>query len=435
VAITGLGLVSPLGNDPESFFQALLEGRSGIARYAPADSPQPLAIAAARCVDFDPEAVLGRGLTHSMDRYSQLGVAAAFAAWRDAGLEVEPGEKLNAGVSWGTAVGGVLSYEHGYRELFLNGRQRVSPLSVVLGMNNAAASHIAIELGLAGPCLCYSVACASSAIAIGEAFRRVRDGEMELMLAGGSDAPLAFGVVRAWEALRVLAPPTGDDTYRACRPFSGERTGLVLGEGGGALLLEDWDHALRRGARIHAELIGYASNSDHMHLVRPAEQGQTRAIRAALDDAGMEPSEIGYVNAHGTATREGDPNEIAALRAVFGAGAESLPVSASKSMHGHLMGATGAIEMIASALALRHDALPPTAFLDPLDPACAGVRHITGTPLRGLGVDAALSNSFAFGGSNAVLVLRAVGAPVALPHRAVESQPPHPFNQPPGQGD
>lgn len=408
VAVTGFGLVDPFdGGDAESFFDHLLRGDSAVSIHAPADAPQPLAVPAVQCAGFDPDALLGRDQAHMMDRYSQLGMVAAQAAWRDAGLTGSGDERLDAGVSWGTAVGGVLTYDHGYRDLFIKGRSRVSPISVVLGMNNAAASHIAIRFGLAGPCHTYTVACASAATAIGEAFQRIRRGEANLMLTGGSDAPLAFGVIRAWESLRVLASVAGEQTARVCRPFGADRTGLVLGEGAGALVLEDWEHAVARGARIHAEVAGYGSSCDHVHLVRPDARGQVRAMQIALADAGLAADGIDYINAHGTATREGDPSEIAAIRTVFGERAAEIPVSATKSMHGHMMGAAGAVEAIVSILALRQGSIPPTAHLGEIDPACTGVRHVTGAALTGLKLETVLSNSFAFGGSNAVLIFRA----------------------------
>jgi 3-oxoacyl-[acyl-carrier-protein] synthase II len=227
------------------------------------------------------------------------------------------------------------------------------------------------------------------------------------MVVGGSEAPLSYGVVRAWEAMRVLAG--GDETTaaRACRPFNSDRQGLVLGEGAGAMILEDWDCAIQRGARIYAEFAGYGSTSDHSHLVRPNADGQMRAMRMAIEDGGLSADEIDYVNAHGTATREGDPIEVTAIRGVFGSRAEQVAVSATKSMHGHTLGASGVIEAIVTVLSLASQKAPPTAHLENVDSACAGVRHITGEPLRGT-LRAALSNSFAFGGSNSVLAFRAV---------------------------
>lgn len=412
MAVTGVGLVSPFGGDTKDFFARMLAGESCIRHYTTNDRPRPLAIPAVRCSDFDADAVLGKPVANLADRYAQLGLVAALTAWSDAGLAAdagkdgEPPHHPGAGVAWGTALGGTLAYEKGYRILWQEGRDRVSPLSVVQGMNNGAAAHISIKLGLGNSCLTYTVACASATAAIGEAFRRLRAGDADVMLAGGSDAPLTYGVVRAWDALRVLANGDGETSPRACRPFSADRDGLVLGEGAAALVLEDWAHAERRGARILGEICGYGASADHSHLVQPNADGQVRAMELALADAGLNPGDIDYVNAHGTATPEGDPTEIQALLRVFGADAANLPVSGTKSMHGHMMGATGAVEAVITLLALREDALPPTAHLHSVDPACAGVRHITGGALHGTGARTALSNSFAFGGSNAVLAIR-----------------------------
>jgi 3-oxoacyl-[acyl-carrier-protein] synthase II len=407
VAITGIGLVSPFGGSSEDFFTRMLAGESCIRHYTTDDKPRPLRMPAVRCENFDPEAVMPRALAGTMDRFAQLGYAAALEAWRHAGFE--PGgaaARDDSGVAWGTALGGTLVYERGYRDFWQNDRERLSPLSVVLGMNNAASAHMAIQFGLGNSCLSYTVACSSAAAAIGEAYRRIAAGDAAVMLTGGSDYPLCYGVARAWEALRVVAIGGPDDSIRACRPFSADRTGLVLGEGAAALVLEDWQHALDRGAPILAELAGYGATSDHSNLVKPDVRGQVRAIEMALADAGVAPADIDYVNAHGTATAEGDPTEIEALRRVFGEHAPKLAVSATKSMHGHMMGATGAVEAVITVLALRNDALPPTAYLENIDPACAGVCHITGSALRGTGARIAISNSFAFGGSNAVLAIR-----------------------------
>ena len=427
VAITGLGLMDPFeglappavplaGDENLSasrrFFERVAAGQSALRLYTTDDIPRPIAVPAVRCAGFSAEARLGRALAGMMERFAQLGLAAARDAWADAGLHKLAGDAAaGAGVAWGTALGGLMAFERGYRDFWQHGRERVPPMSVVLGMNNAAAAHISIQLGLGNSALTYSVACASAACAIGEAFRHIRAGRAQIMVAGGSDATLAYAVVRAWEALRVLAPGDAQSAPSACRPFHPKRAGLVLGEGAAALVLEDWEHAVRRGAVIYAELAGYGANADHAHLVRPNEAGQTLALQAALDDAGLQAADIGYVNAHGTATREGDPIEIAALRGVFGPHAEALPVSATKAAHGHMMGATGAVEALLTVLALHTDVLPPTAHLDAVDPACQGVRHIQGQALRHSGARAALSNSFAFGGSNAVLAFKAARPP------------------------
>lgn len=411
VAITGLGLVSPYAGDLMDFFARLCGGESAIRHLATDDRPRPLSLPFVTCAGFDAGATLGKPLASMMDRFAQLGMAAAFAAWDDAGLSrTADGESRDSwGVSWGTALGGTMAYENGYRDLWLNGRDRLSPLTVLFGMNNAANAHISIQLALGGVSMSHTVACASSAIAIGEGFRRVRSGEAPVMLTGGSDVPQAYGVVRAWEALRVMAPGDAETSAAACRPFATDRRGLVLGEGGAALVLEDWERAIARGARIHGEIVGYGTSCDHSHLVRPETAGQIRALEATLADAGLATTDIDYVNAHGTATAEGDPVEVASLKAVFGARAADLAVSATKSMHGHQLGAAGAVEAIATVLALRERAIPPTAQLSPdtLDPACGGVDHVFAAR-RGVALRAALSNSFAFGGSNAVLAFRAL---------------------------
>jgi 3-oxoacyl-[acyl-carrier-protein] synthase II len=407
VAVTGVGLVSPFGGDTQDFFERMLNGESAIRLYSHPTSPSPLVQPAMRCPDFDAEAALGRALTSMTDRFSQLGIAAAFSAWDDAGLDRH---KIIAnddyGVSWGTGVGGTLTFENGYTDFYVHNKTRASPLSVVMAMNNAAASHISIALGLGSASLTYSVACASSTVAIGEAMRRIQAGESDLIVAGGSEAPLSFSVMRAWEAMRVVAQGTAESAYRACRPFQAERTGLVLSEGGAALILEDWEHACTRGARIYCELAGYGQSSDHTHLVKPSSHGQTRAMQLAMREAGLVPADIGYLNAHGTATREGDPAEIGAIRQVFGAHAEKLAVSATKSMHGHLLGATGALEALITVLALARGEIPPTAHLETVAQDCLGVAHVQ-QGLRKQTLKAALSNSFAFGGSNAVLAFKA----------------------------
>ena len=410
VAVTGLGLVNPFRGDTnaDDFFQRVMRGESAVGLYRhPID--EKLAQPAVRCVSFDAEAAIGRALATVTDRFSQLGLAAVFAAWRDAGLPpdgADEGEATRCGVSWGTGAGGVLTYEKGYNNFYVNHKRLVSPLTVAQAMNNGAASNIAIALGLGGACLTYSVACSSSSVAIGEACRRIQSGDADLVVAGGSEAPLSVSVMLAWEAMRVIAVADEATAHRACRPFQEGRTGLVLGEGGAALILEDWDRAVARGARIYCELAGYGQSCDHTHLVRPDPAGQIRAIEAALREAGLQPEGIGYVNAHGTATREGDPIEIGVLRQVFGNAASELPVSSTKSMHGHLLGAAGAMEAAITVLALTRKAIPPTANLEQFAEDCQGVRHVMGEGLRDVPLTAALSNSFAFGGSNAVLAFR-----------------------------
>ncbi len=411
VAVTGVGVVSPYGQDVSHFFESLLNAQSAVAFMKTDDVPRPLALPFVLCNSFNAEQAIGKPLSGMMERFSQMAMASAFAAWRDAGLSVASDcEDLDArndwGCMWGTALGGTSAYERGYRDLWQRGRERLSPLSVVLGMNNAANSHLSIQLGLGGLSMSHTVACASSTIAIGEAFRRIRRGEATVMLAGGSDVCQSYGVVKAWEAMRVLARGDEHTSPTACRPFSKERQGLVLGEGAAALVLEDWEHAMARGAYIHAEIAGYGCASDRNHLVRPNSQGQARAIWAALQEARLNTDEVGYVNAHGTATAEGDPIEIAGLKKVFAEHSARLAVSATKSMHGHLLGAAGAMEALVTLMALKKQALPPTAHLEgQLDVTCEGVDHVYSGRDK-VRLRAAISNSFAFGGTNAVLAMR-----------------------------
>lgn len=406
VAVTGVGLVNPFGGNTEDFFTRIMRGESAVSLYRhPLSQPQ-LVQPAVFCKLFDPEEAIGRSMASMTDRFSQLGIAAAFSAWDDAGLPRSGAGSDDYGVSWGTGVGGTLTFEKGYSDFYEHGKHRASPLSVALAMNNAAASNIAISLGLGAACLSYSVACASSAVSIGEAFRRIQRGESTLIVAGGSEAPLSFSVMRAWEAMRVISMGDEETAYRACRPFQKGRTGLVLGEGGAAMVLEEWNHAVERGARIYCEIAGYGQSCDHVNLVRPDAKGQARAINAAIGEADLSPSDVGYVNAHGTATLEGDPIEINALKMVFGDHAANLPVSATKSMHGHSLGAVGALEALITVLALARQEIPPTAHLEEVATDCQGVRHVMGEGLRGVSFQAAISNSFAFGGSNAVLAFR-----------------------------
>jgi 3-oxoacyl-[acyl-carrier-protein] synthase II len=281
----------------------------------------------------------------------------------------------------------------------------VEPLTVLRAMNNAAAAWIGIEHGLRGPNLTYSTACSSSAVAIGEAARRITHGEVRVMIAGGTEAPLTFGTLKAWEALKTLAQEDVANPAASCKPFARDRTGLVLGEGAAILVLEDAEHARRRGARVHAEVAGYGLATDTGHLTRPSVEGQAKAMALALAAAGLAPPEVGYINAHGTGTQANDAVETAAIKEVFGAAARACPISSTKSMHGHLLGAAGALEFIIAILALQRRIVPPTAHLRVRDPDCdldyvaEGARPIDGST-------AVMSNSFAFGGTNAVLIAR-----------------------------
>lgn len=408
VVVTGLGLISPLGHDTQAAFAGLMAGRSAITLNAVGDEPHSATIASAVCDAVDAAPLLGRGRAATLDRVSQMAVLAASAAWADAGLDTLGEEQRErSSVLLGTGVGGAQTTEKGYRDLFLRNRSRLSPLTVVQCMNNAAAAHVAQLFGLGGACFTYSVACASAAAAIADGARRIRAGDCDVAVTGGSEAALPYGVVKAWLSMQVLAPAADPEAARAaCRPFAADRGGLVLGEGSAILVLEEREHALRRGARIYAELAGAGSSCDHGHITAPLASGQLRALRDAMREAGAAADEVRYVNAHGTATPEGDPVEIDALRQYFGAAAPSLPVSATKSMHGHLMGASGAIEALITVMSVNKGMIPPTAHRSELDPGCVGVDHVLGEGREVGSLPLALSNSFAFGGSNVVLAFR-----------------------------
>ena len=402
VVVTGMGVVSPLGGTVRELFAALLEKRSGVQGVPEAIYAGPSALVAA-LVDFDATAHWPRHVAAQYDRATQFALVAVETALADASLQLDADEHSLAGVYWGTGLGGAQTIEESYRLLHLGGG-RVRPTSVVLGMNNAAAGNISIANGLRGPVLNISTACSSSAASIGEAYRAIKAGYADIIVAGGSEALITYGNLRAWDAMQALAKADPQDATRSCKPFSRNRTGIVLGEGAGAVILESAEGAGRRGARVHAELVGYGNAADANHISKPDAGGQTRAMIAALSEAALGPCDIGYINAHGTATLVGDVVETSAIKRVFGDDALAVPVSSTKALHGHLMGATGAVELIASIAALEENLVPPTAHLDCPDPAC-DLDYVPDDP-RPLRRDAVMSNSFAFGGMNAVLIAR-----------------------------
>jgi 3-oxoacyl-[acyl-carrier-protein] synthase II len=410
VAVTGLGVVAPLGNSVEEFWNNLVAGRSGVHRL-PSSISQGLRSPIGASVNFDGKDYFEPPRLRLLDRVSQLALVAARQAIAESRLDFAAEKRERCGVFVGTSMGGAETTEEGYHTLYAQQSDRIKPYSVLNAMTNAPAAWIGIDYGLYGPMLTYSTACSSSAVALGEAARRIQHGDVDVMLAGGAEAPLVVGVLRAWDAMRTLATEDAHDPSTSCRPFAATRTGLVLGEGAAFVVLEDWDHALARGAIIHAELAGYGLTSDVAHITRPTVEGQAKAMQSALLAADLEPESIDYINAHGTATLQNDVVETAAIKVVFGEGAHAIPVSSTKSMHGHLLGAAGALEFVITALSLRRGIVPPTMHLDAPDRACdldyvAG--HARAAPLQ-----IAMSNSFAFGGTNAVLILKAV--PEAIP--------------------
>lgn len=378
-----------------SLWAATRRGDCGIRPIAGIPTNRLSATLAAEVIDFDPAAHFDARRLAALDRTAQLALVAAREAMRDAGAAIaEPGR---AGAVLGAAIG-LGTFDAAYRAVYGENANRVHPLTVPRIMPSAPASQVSMEFGLRGPSFSAASACASSNHAIGQAFHMVRGGMLDLAVTGGSDAPVVFGFLKGWEALRVL-------TADACRPFSRDRSGLVIGEGAGILVLEAWDHAVARGARIHAELVGFGMSADAGDITAPDAAGAAAAMRAALDDAGLDALSVGYVNAHGTGTRLNDRSESAALVRVFGARLPELPVSSTKSMLGHCMVASGALELVVTALALREGVLPPTIGFREADPDCA-VDCIPNAA-RPVSVDVALSNSFAFGGLNATLAVRA----------------------------
>ncbi len=399
VVITGLGLVSPQGDTPDQVFDALMAGRSAVTRLDQGATTQAALIAPA---SFDAARWFTRLQLAGVDRVSQLAVAAAQMAQTDAGLTTLDED---SGVYVGTGMGGASAIEKAFNTHQESGR--VPPLTVPAFMPNAAAAHVAMRAKIHGPVLTYSIACASSAVAISEAAKAVARGDLDCALAGGSEALLVPSVIRAWQALQTLANPNSGDPSKGCRPFSADRSGLVLGEGAAFLVLEPLEKAIQRGARIYAELAGSGVSCDAMHLTKPDAAGQVRALRAALRDSSLDPSEIGYCNAHGTATMVGDVVESEALQMVWGGNLDQLAVSSTKSMHGHLLGAAGALEAAITTMAVWRQQLPPNMHISAQEPACA-IRLITEPGTAASGLRAAISNSFAFGGTNAVLVFRQI---------------------------
>ena len=403
VAVTGMGVVAPCGNSPDEFFANLVAGRSGIG-VLPQVSPR-LTTRIAAAASFDPSTHFPAPRLRMLDRVSQLALVATKQALQNAALELSDDERATTGVFLGTGMGGASTTDDGYSTLYQESSDRIKPYTVLMAMNNAAASWIGIEHRLSGPNLTFSTACSSSAVAVGEAWLRIRSGAAPVMLAGGAEAPLTLGTLKAWEALKTLATEDTRDPAASCKPFSLDRSGLVLGEGAAVLVLEEWERAMRRGATVYGEIAGYGLSTDGAHITRPTVDGQARAMQLALDSAAVPADAIAYINAHGTATLQNDAVETAAIRRVFGTHADRVPVSSSKSMHGHLLGAAGAVELVATLLAARSGTIPPTLNLRIPDPEC-DLDYVPNVARREQDIEFAMTNSFAFGGTNAVLICR-----------------------------
>jgi len=405
VAVTGLGVVSPLGNSADEAFANARGGRSGIHRL---DAPfanrlvGPL-VASARfegADHFEPPKL------RMLDRVSQFALFAANQAVDEARIDLSQVDRGRAGVFVGTGMGGSMSSDDGYKTLYGDRSDRIKPFTVLMGMHNAPAAWIGIEHHLRGPNLTFSTACSSSAVAIGEAWLRIARGDLDIALAGGAEAPLSFGSLKAWEALHTLASVDADDPSASCKPFAKNRSGMVLGEGAALLLLEPWDQAVARGAPVQGEILGYGLSNDASHITRPSVEGQVAAIGAALAAAALEPEAIDGINAHGTGTAANDRVETDAIKSVFGERAYGIPISATKALHGHLLGATGALECVLSLMAMQRGVALPTMHLQIPDPEC-DLDYVPNAARESMTVRTMLSSSFAFGGANAVLVLRA----------------------------
>ncbi|MBM4139250.1 MAG: beta-ketoacyl-ACP synthase II [Nitrospira sp.] len=404
IVVTGLGLVTPLGTGVEKTWKALCAGESGIGRITKFDPAGFDAQIAGEVKDFDPARFIGKKEIKKMDTFIHYAVGAAQLAVDDAGLKVALEEATKVGVCIGSGIGGLGSIEHYHDVIKEKGPGRVSPFFIPMTIINLASGQVAIRIGAKGPNSCAVTACATGNHCIGDAYRLIQRGDADVMVAGGAEAAITPLGVAGFAAAKALSF-RNDEPTKASRPFDKNRDGFVLGEGAGVVVLEDLDHARRRGARIYAEVIGYAMNSDAYHITAPPEEGEgaVRCMEMALKDAGIGKHEVGYINAHGTSTMA-DAIETKAIKTVFGKQAYKIPVSSTKSMTGHLLGAAGGIEAVFSVLAIHHSLLPPTINLDNLDPACDldYVPH----KARPVPLTVALSNSFGFGGVNACLLFK-----------------------------
>ena len=411
VVVTGMGILCALGANAEECWSALREGRTGIAPIQSTDVSELRFQNGAEVRGFRAEEHFEAARCDLMDRFAQFAVVAARQATRQAGLDSgfksgceSSGENDHCGLSreqvavvTGTSMGGQTTLDHGFAAIYKKGRPRPHPFTIPMTMYNAGASQIAMELGITGPVFTIATACASATHAIGQAFWMVRSGAVEAAICGGSEAPFSPGILRAWDAMRVV-------TSEICRPFSRDRHGLTLGEGGAMLFLEEAGHAVARGAKVLGEVVGFGMSADAGHITQPSVDGPVSAMSAAMRDARIAPTEVDYINAHGTGTVANDVTETRAIRQVFGAHAERLAISSTKSMHGHTLGAAGALEAFATLMALGEGVLPPTISYDKACPDCD--LDVIPNLARKRQIQFALSNSFAFGGLNAVLAFR-----------------------------
>jgi len=397
VVITGIGVITPIGNNIADFWRSITDCRPGIGPITKADTSLLRFKNGGEVKDFNAEELFDEKLLMWLDPFSQYGVQAARDAIKDSGIELTDAIKDMTGVITGSCLGGKTTEDGLYRKLYAEGVTRQPPIAIPRAMGNAVASQVSMEFGFTGATFTTSTACSSSNHAMGQAFWLIRQGTIDTAITGGSEAPLVKGNLHAWETMRVVSPDT-------CRPFSKDRTGMILGEGGAMFVFEELEAAKARGAKIYAEAAGFGMSADAHHLTMPLSAGASKAMRLAMADGGIAPEEVGYINAHGTATQANDSNETRAIRETFGAYADRLAVSSTKSMTGHSLGAAGAIEAAATVLGLYEQVLPPTANYSVPDPECD--LDVVPNASRPAEFGAALSNSFAFGGLNAVLAFR-----------------------------
>ncbi|MGO8786724.1 MAG: beta-ketoacyl-ACP synthase II [Terriglobia bacterium] len=403
VVITGIGVFASTGKNADRFFETLVQGRSAIRRIQQFDPTELSVQIAAEIPDYNPLDYFPAKRLDLLDRFSQYALLASKEAMDSSGIQLRDEERPRFGVVTGTGMGGAQTFESGYFKLFAEHATRLHPFTIPKIMHNAATSQICMEFGAQGPALTTATACSSAGHAIGEAFHLIKFGMADMMLTGGTEAPLTFGMIRSWESVRVLAVGNGDPS-KACRPFSADREGLVMGEGAAMLLLEELEHAKQRGARIYGELSGFGMSSDASHITQPSLDGPARAVRMALVEAQVNPQEVDYINAHGTGTRVNDVTETQVIKEVFKEHARKVAISSTKSMHGHVMGATGAVELAATVQTIDRGVIPPTASYTQPDPEC-DLDYVP-NQAREKNVRVAISNSFAFGGLNAVLLVR-----------------------------
>ncbi len=399
VVVTGAGTINPLGHSVSDTFEAMREGRCGIGELDIRDVERLSIKIGGQVRGYVADSRFNRQQQALYDRFTQFTLIAAEEAIAQSGLEFSDALAADAGVVLGTSGGGLTTQDENYRAVYEEGKNRVHPFIVPKLMNNAAASHVSMNWNLKGPSFTVATACASSNHAMGQAFWLVRNGAAQVMITGGSESMLCFGGVKAWEGLRVMSRD-------ACRPFSANRNGMVQGEGAGVFVFEEYEHAKARGADILCEVVGFSMTSDAADIVMPSQQGAARAMAGALRDAGIDAWQVGYINAHGTGTAANDKTECAAVANVFGPHADKVMISSTKSMHGHLIGGTGAVELLAVLMALKDGVIAPTIGYEEPDPECA--LDVVPNSAREAQVDYALSNAFAFGGLNAVLALKKI---------------------------